>query len=53
MLAAQDFDPFATITAKKGKSATERAKRRKKAKPNDATATILDDLLANMPDTDM
>lgn len=50
ILTAEDVDPFAKITATKGHSATERAKRRRKAKSNDASAHLLDDLLSNKPD---
>lgn len=50
MLTVADADPFATITATKGHSATERAKRRRKAKANDTSAKLLDDLLSNKPD---
>lgn len=53
ILAAEDADPFAAITAKKGKSATERAKRRKKSKSDDTSAKLLDDILSNMPDQDI
>lgn len=52
LLATEDADPFATVTATKGKSATERTKRRKLAKSNDTSAKLLDDLLSNMPDQD-
>lgn len=45
ILAAEDVDPFVTVTAKKGKSATERAKRRRQAKSVDPSAKLLDELL--------
>eukprot|EP00892_Ulva_mutabilis_P003485 jgi/Ulvmu1/1508/UM011_0238.1 len=49
ILTAEDVDPFATVTAKKGNSATQRAKRRKQRKTADPSAKLLNTILSINP----
>lgn len=46
VLAQEDVNPFSAVNAIKGKSATDRAKKRRLARTDDLSTQIIDDLMS-------